>query len=177
MDNAKPSDKTFSKLDSDSLEHAALSSANKLRDEANLAHSQPAGKDNYKWDAEFLPNKIYGTEKWIPAKPDPILWSEKLENKAMNGLASCHKNLSFSKGHENVRVFPFKDQFTVEKDQTAMQLAEQQLGPRASQSQVKYFAELLMDLNNKEGDPSHTVFKAKSSIAVPGQPRMADSQS
>ena len=87
----------------------------------------------------------------------------------MAALAEEHKELSFTKGNENARVFPFKAEFTLDKDRSALHLAEQQLGSNASKSQVEYYAKLLLEINDKDGKPTSTVFKADSTIKLPGQ--------
>jgi hypothetical protein len=138
-------------------------------EETNLRQPAAAAVDRYKWISEFLPEKIYGDKKWLKPEADAVAWSEKLESKAEGVLAQRHNDLLISNGQQNVRVFPFKPALTLEKDRTALQLAEEQLGTQTSRKQIEHYARTLLDLNGRKAEPAGSVFKAKTIIKIPGQ--------
>lgn len=101
------------------------------------------------------------------------------EKRGREALEAAHKNLKVTTDGSAPRVVPMQDNFKVQKEATALDIAKEQLGPSATKDQLDSYA-LQVSLNNASFDPKpgeikfaqnpgDTKFPAGHSIKLPGQ--------
>lgn len=105
--------------------------------------------------------------------------SSDFEKRGREALDSSHKNLKVTTDGSAPKVIQLQDNFKVQKEATALEIAKEQLGPNAAPDQVKRYAEQLAFSNSEfqpkpgqiktEQNPEATKFPAGHSIKLPGQ--------
>jgi len=92
-----------------------------------------------------------------------------IAGEAETGLKETHKDLKVTRDGSAPRQLAYRERFRVGADKTPLEIARDQLGPKANEQQIKLYAGEIVAINKLQGNGDQVKISAGSEINLPGQ--------